>query len=49
MDLLGDFGQTGHHAQPPHPTRGRGAQGAQTPALLLARLSASPSERKEVV
>ena len=49
MDLLGHLGQTRTNAQPPNPTRGRGASGGQTPPLLLARLSASPPQREEVV
>jgi hypothetical protein len=48
MDLLGHLGQTRNDAQPPNPTRGRGAPGGQTPPLLLARMSASPTQRKEV-
>jgi|SRR5579872_2070791 len=49
MDLLGDLGQARNDAQPPNPTRGRGAPGGQTSPLLLARLSASPTQREEVV
>ena len=49
MGLLGHLGETRNDAQPPNPTRGRGAAGGQTPALLLARLSASSTRRKEVV
>jgi len=49
VDLLGYFGKTRRDAQPPDSTRGRGAQRRQTPPLLLAWLSASPTERKEVV
>lgn len=49
MDLLGHLSQTSNDAQPPNPARGRGAPGRQTPPLLLARLSASPTQRKEMV
>jgi len=49
MDLLGHFGKTGSDPQSPNSTRGRGSAGRQTPPLLLARLSASPAEREEVV
>jgi hypothetical protein len=49
MDLLGHLGQTRNDAQPPNPTRARGTPDGQTPPLLLARLSASPTQRKEVV
>jgi hypothetical protein len=49
MDLLGHLGQTSNDAQPTNPARGRGTPGGQTPPLLLAGLSASPNQRKEVV
>ena len=49
MDLLGHLGETRNDAQPPNPTRGRGTPGGQTAPLLLARVSASPTQRKEVV
>ena len=49
MDLLGHLGEAGNDAQPPDRTRSRGTPGGQTPPVLLARLSASPTERKEVV
>jgi len=49
MDLLGHLGQARNHAQPQNNSRGRGTPGGQTPPLLLAGLSASPAQRKEVV
>lgn len=47
--MLGYIGETRNDAQPQNSTRGRGAQGGQAAPLLLARLSASPTQRKEVV
>jgi hypothetical protein len=49
MDLLDHLGQARSYAQPPNSTRGRGTPDGQTPPMLLARLSASPTQRKEVV
>jgi len=49
MDLLGHLGQTENNAQPPNPTRDGGSSGGQTPSLLLAWLSASSTQREEVV
>jgi hypothetical protein len=49
MDLLGYFRETRNDAQPTNPTRDRGSAGGQTPPLLLARLSASSTQREEVV
>jgi hypothetical protein len=49
MDLLGHLGETGNDTQPPDPTRGRGTRGGQTSPLLLAWMSASQTQRKEVV
>lgn len=49
MDLLGSLGQTGSDAQPPDSTCGGGARSGQATPMLLARLSASAAQRKEVV
>jgi hypothetical protein len=49
MDLLGYLGQTRNNAQSPNPTRGRGSSGGQASSLLLARLSASTTQREEMV
>jgi hypothetical protein len=49
MDLLGHLGQAGNDAQPQNQARGPGTPGRQSPPLLLARLSASAAQRKEVV
>jgi hypothetical protein len=49
MDLLGHLGKTRYDAKPPNPARDRGSPGRQTPSLLLAWLSASPTQREEVV
>jgi len=49
MDLLGHLGQTRNNAKPSNPTRAQGTSGGQTPPLLLAWLSASPTRREEVV
>jgi hypothetical protein len=49
MDLLGHLGETRSNAQSPNPTRGRGSSGGQAPTLLLARLSASTTQREEMV
>jgi hypothetical protein len=49
MDLLGRLGETRNNAQPPNPTGDRGSSGGQTPSLLLAWLSAPPTQREEVV
>ena len=49
MDLLGHLGQTGDNAQSPNPARDRGSSVRKTPSLLLAWLSASPTQRGAVV
>jgi hypothetical protein len=49
MDLLGHLGQTRCNARSPNPARNRGSSGGKTPSLLLAWLSASPTQRAEVV
>ena len=47
--MLDHLRQTSDDAQPANPTRGRGVAGWQTPPVLLAGLSTSPAQRKEVV
>jgi hypothetical protein len=49
MDLLGHLGETRNNAPPPNPTRDGEFSGGQTPSLLLAWLSAPPTQREEVV